>query len=161
MYNKTDPSQQEMETKRVDVSHLLDISVAKLAPNLQRYPCWCTNIFDPSSAGCCFYSVTRTPEEVSVIINSSAFNEYLDFRDGPVDVESEWVTFKVKGQLDFALVGIIAKISTLLSESEISLFVSSTFLTDYVLVKKNKAMNVQKILTESGCYEFTNPLTTF
>ena len=143
----------------IDQSSLLDISVVRLSAEMEKYPCWCTNIFDPSSSGCSFYSVTRTPNELSVIIDSNMLNDNLDFRDGPVDIESDWIAFKVTGQLDFALVGIIAKISNLLSENGISLFVSSTYLTDYVLVKKVKALDVQRILTASKSYIFTNPVS--
>ena len=148
----------EATTTQIDKLNLLEISVAKLPSHLSTYPCWCTNIFDQASSGCSFYSVTRTPDELSVIIDSKILSENLDFRDGPINIEPDWVAFKVVGQLDFALIGIITKISSLLSENEISLFVSSTFLTDYILVKKDKALNAQRVLTESGLYRFTNSL---
>ena len=50
-------------------------------------------------------------------------------------VEPGWRMFRVAGTLDFALVGILAAISSVLSEHRISLFAVSTFDTDYVLVK--------------------------
>ena len=39
--------------------------------------------------------------------------------------------------MDFSLVGILASISTILAQSEISIFAISTYDTDYILVKNN------------------------
>ena len=58
--------------------------------------------------------------------------------DVPADalaVERDWRGFKIEGTLDFSLVGIIAKISGVLADKGIPVFVVSTFNTDYVFVK--------------------------
>ncbi len=47
-----------------------------------------------------------------------------------------WKGFKVDGILDFSLVGIINDITKPLKDSQISVFVISTFNTDYIFVKK-------------------------
>ncbi|KAI9334041.1 ACT domain-containing protein [Obelidium mucronatum] len=45
----------------------------------------------------------------------------------------------VHGPLDFGLVGILASLTTALAQNGISVFAVSTFDTDYILVKKDKA----------------------
>ncbi len=49
--------------------------------------------------------------------------------------EDGWRAFRVAGPLDFALVGILARISGALAAEGIGLFAVSTFDTDYILVK--------------------------
>ncbi|MDB4533833.1 ACT domain-containing protein [Vicingaceae bacterium] len=53
-----------------------------------------------------------------------------------IEIESNWRLFRVAGVLDFSLVGIIAGISKCLADARISIFVASTFLTDYILVRE-------------------------
>ncbi|KXI13921.1 MAG: ACT domain-containing protein [Staphylococcus sp.] len=45
------------------------------------------------------------------------------------------VSFRIEGILDFSLIGILSKISSLLTENNISIFAISTYNTDYVLTK--------------------------
>ena len=62
-------------------------------------------------------------------------------------VESGYSCLKIEGVLDFSEIGILAKISTVLSENKISIFAVSTYNTDYILVKKemiNKTIDVLK-----------------
>ena len=47
-----------------------------------------------------------------------------------------WRAFRIEGQLDFSLVGILAHIASVLAAEKIGLFVVSTFDTDYILVKE-------------------------
>lgn len=57
----------------------------------------------------------------------------------PPDVthaEPGWRAFRVDQALDFGLVGIIAGITKVLAEAGISVFVVSTYDTDYVLLKE-------------------------
>jgi hypothetical protein len=43
---------------------------------------------------------------------------------------------KVEGQLDFALVGILASLTATLAAANVPVFVISTFDTDYILIKE-------------------------
>ncbi len=52
------------------------------------------------------------------------------------DREDGWQGFRIKGTLDFSLIGILSGILNVLAENEISVFVVSTFNTDYVFVKQ-------------------------
>ena len=85
-----------------------------------------------------FYSMTRTEDEISVITNCAADFEFK--KSG-----YPWKGFKVDGVLDFSLLGILNTITMPLKENGISVFVLSTFNTDYVFVKKDdfeKAMDI-------------------
>ncbi|MBN1180731.1 MAG: ACT domain-containing protein [Bacteroidales bacterium] len=76
-----------------------------------------------------FYSITQTDEELSVLTNCKDVSSYLK-------VSKPWKGFKVKGILDFSLVGIIHDITKPLKENGISVFVISTYNTDYVFVQE-------------------------
>ena len=54
------------------------------------------------------------------------------------------------GVLEFSLIGILSKISTLLADNNIGLFVISTFNTDYVLVKETALDKALQVLKEAG-----------
>ena len=51
------------------------------------------------------------------------------------DRDDGWRAFRVKGTLDFALTGILARLSAVLAEEKIGIFAVSTFNTDYILTK--------------------------
>jgi hypothetical protein len=73
-------------------------------------------------------SATRTPEELSIVCREDVV---------PLDVTSErgWRCLCVEGVLDFALVGVLLSILQPLAQAAIPVFVMSTFVTDYVLIK--------------------------
>lgn len=76
-----------------------------------------------------FVSITRTRDELSIVCTD---------RNVPDDVqrESGWRCLRVAGKLDFSLVGIIATITAILADADISTFVVSTFDTDYLLLRE-------------------------
>src|ERR1044072_8170468 len=75
-----------------------------------------------------FLSTTRTADELSIVCSQKAV---------PTDVkcEGDWRCLQIAGTLDFSLIGILAALATLLAEAGISIFVISTFATDYLLIK--------------------------
>lgn len=77
-----------------------------------------------------FYSITRTDDEVSIVTNCKP-----DLED--VKCSKNWKGFKVDGILDFSLVGILNDITKPLKDNNISVFVISTFNTDYIFVKED------------------------
>ena len=105
--------------------------------------------FDPQESvpsavtECDTYFIGRTPEELSIVCPS----EVTIFRSKQ---EPDWACFRVEGPLDFALYGIIARISGALAAERISLFAISTFDTDYILVKESDLSRAQKVLTDQG-----------
>jgi len=90
-----------------------------------------------------FFSITKTRDELSVVCLQSLV---------PADVkhESNWSILKIEGPLDFSLIGILSKISSVLAEKEISIFAISTFDTDYILVKSDKLTEAKDALKEVG-----------
>ncbi len=95
-----------------------------------------------------FLSITRTDDELSLVC------------DAEIPLESEksehgWACIKVLGPLDFGLTGILARIASVLAEADISIFATSTYDTDYVLVKKDKLSAAQDALLAAS-YVFEN-----
>lgn len=66
------------------------------------------------------------------------------------DVEKNWKGLKISGILDFGTVGIIAKISNILAKQKISIFVVSTFNTDYIFLKGDFYLNAVRVLRNNG-----------
>jgi len=92
---------------------------------------------------CEFYSITKTKDEVSIIVNRNIDVPYAKISDG-------WRGFKVEGILDLSMVGIIFSIVAPLKENGISVFVTSTYNTDYLLVKESSFDKSVEILENSG-----------
>ena len=94
-----------------------------------------------------FFSITKTEDEISVVM-------LQDKISSDVKVEKDWRILKVEGTLDFSLIGILAKISGILAKNSISIFVISTFNTDYILVKEEKIEKAMTVLSKEG-YEIS------
>ena len=77
--------------------------------------------------GTSFYSATRTDAETSVVCLEDAAPEGSR-------VEPDWRALEVAGPLDFGMVGVMAALTAPLADVEVSVFVLSTYDTDYVLV---------------------------
>ena len=90
-----------------------------------------------------FISITRTKDELSVIAEK---NKLIGF----LEVENGWKIFRINEVLDFNLVGILSKISTILANENISIFVMSTFNTDYIMVKEENVKNAIEILIKNN-----------
>ena len=85
-----------------------------------------------------FYSITKTSDELSIVCRESNI-------PNNIKREGDWRILKVEGPLDFSLIGILSSISTLLAKEKISVFVISTYDTDYILIKEkeiSKAVNL-------------------
>lgn len=65
--------------------------------------------------------------------------------------EDGWRALRVAGQLEFSLIGILAKLSAALAEAGVGLFAISTFDTDYILVKGKDYGRAIAALTGCGC----------
>lgn len=88
-------------------------------------------------------SITRTPDELSVVCPQECVPE--DIRSEP-----DWRSLRVAGPLDFSMVGVIASLTETLARANISVFVISTFDTDYVLVKESDLKTTVESLGEAG-----------
>jgi hypothetical protein len=57
---------------------------------------------------------------------------------------------KVNEILDFSLVGILAQFSTILAGAGVSIFVLSTYNTDYILIKNEQLEKAVATLQQAG-----------
>lgn len=73
--------------------------------------------------------------------------------DVPLNIterDDGWRAFRVEGTLDFSLIGILSKISSLLAENNIGIFAVSTYNTDYILTKADNFDKALKALENAG-----------
>ncbi len=79
-----------------------------------------------------FHSITRTPEEISVVLPQKNIHKK------ETCCERDWRAFRVDGKLDFSLYGVLLSILDMLKDISVSVFVVSTYDTDYILVKEQE-----------------------
>lgn len=70
--------------------------------------------------------------------------------DDTVSREDGWRAFRIVGQLDFSLVGVLASITSALAAEGIPVFAVSTFDTDYILVRSRDLSDALDALRGSG-----------
>jgi GNAT superfamily N-acetyltransferase len=88
-------------------------------------------------------SITRTADELSVVCRQDVVPE-------SVRCERGWRCLRVAGTLDFSLVGVLASLLGPLANAGVSVFVLSTFDTDYLLVKEDKLEKAIEVLSQAG-----------
>lgn len=90
-----------------------------------------------------FASVTRTPEETSVVCRAAVV---------PTGVRAEggWRALSVAGPLDFALTGVLLSLLAPLAAAGVSVFALSTFDTDVVLVREAALDDAVAALAAAG-----------
>ena len=91
-----------------------------------------------------FIFVGKTDEEISLVCRTD------DTPADTTDRDDDWRAFRIEGTLDFSLIGILAKISSILAESKIGIFAISTYNTDYILVKTDNFDSALAALTSKG-----------
>lgn len=91
-----------------------------------------------------FYFIGKTDEEISLVCPTE---------DAPIHTierEDGWKAFRIQGVLEFSLIGILSKISTILAEGQIGIFAVSTYNTDYILVKEENFLRALELLRAEG-----------
>lgn len=88
--------------------------------------------------------IGKTDEENSLVCITDDIPENVLQRD------DGWKAFRIQGVLDFSLIGILAKISTLLAKNNIGIFAVSTYNTDYIFTKKENYIKALEILSSEG-----------
>lgn len=117
-----------MELKRIDY----DFSVCKVADY---------SLINLDSE---YSFIGKTEDEKSLVCITA------DVPSNVTEREDGWNAFRIQGVLDFSLIGILSKISGILAENEIGIFVISTFNTDYVLTKKENYQKAMEVLESAG-----------
>jgi len=90
-----------------------------------------------------FLSITRTSDELSIVCRQ-------ELVPGGSRSEPGWRCLKVQGPFAFTEVGIVASIASALAREGISLFVVSTYDTDYLLVKAGTLDSAVMALSREG-----------
>lgn len=91
-----------------------------------------------------FCFIGKTDEELSLVCDTKLVPI------NAVECDNGWKAFRIQGVLDFSLIGILSKISTLLAENKIGIFAVSTYNTDYILTKKENFEKAIEILEQNG-----------
>lgn len=91
-----------------------------------------------------FYFIGKTDEEISLVCKTENIPTNTTNRD------DGWKGFCIEGILDFSLIGILSKISTILADHQIGIFAVSTYNTDYIFVKENDFERALSVLEAKG-----------
>jgi len=91
-----------------------------------------------------FTFLSKTDDEISLVCESAYVPTNI------IVAEPNWKGLRVSGVLDFGMIGVIAKISNVLAAASISIFVVSTYNTDYIFVKTENYDKCTQALTQAG-----------
>lgn len=86
----------------------------------------------------------RTDEEKSLVCPTELVP------DNTINREDGWRALRVCGELDFSLIGILARISKILASNHIGIFAISTYNTDYILTKADDYERALAALKNAG-----------
>ena len=117
-----------MELKVLD----MDLSVCKVSS------------VDDIDPGADFFFVGKTDEEISLVCETSHVPSSVLVRD------DGWKGFRIVGELDFSLIGILSRISSVLADNKIGIFAVSTYNTDYILVRGSDLERALNTVASSG-----------
>ena len=95
-----------------------------------------------------FVFLSVTDEEISYVCPADAVPPDTEKRD------DGWRAFRIEGELDFSLIGILSELSGILAKNKIGIFAVSTYNTDYILVKKENFEKALAALSAAG-YEIS------
>lgn len=89
------------------------------------------------------FSWTRTADELSLVAISG-------LSIGADQENAGWRCFRVAGQLDFDMIGVLSRLSQVLAVASLSIFVISTYNTDYVFLKATDIASAKACLAKAG-----------
>jgi hypothetical protein len=112
-----------------------DFAIRKLAADA-RVPDWATQGN--------FSSITRTPDELSIIVEVNFIPRDLQ------QSRETWRVLKVHGPFDLSSIGVLASLVGPLAEASISVFTISTFDTDYLLIPSAAFQHALDALRQAG-----------
>lgn len=67
-----------------------------------------------------------------------------------IECEDGWKALRIKGVIELTAIGVLSRISSLLAEGNIAIFVVSTFNTDYIFLKQEQESEALQILVNGG-----------
>ena len=109
------------------------VAVCRLAPGA-AVPEWIRGAFT---------SITRTADELSIVCDDAVV---------PAEVQAErgWRMLKIEGPIPFAMTGVASALLAPLAEARISIFLISTYDTDYLLLKADSFDRALGVLRGAG-----------
>ncbi|HVT02246.1 MAG TPA: ACT domain-containing protein [Thermoanaerobaculia bacterium] len=90
-----------------------------------------------------FSSITRTEDEISIVCRE-------DLVPDDILAERAWRCLRVEGPIPFFVTGVAASFATPLAAAGISIFIVSTYDTDYLFVKEGVLETAIEVLEEEG-----------
>lgn len=90
-----------------------------------------------------FCSITRTQKELTIVCPQNI----IPFG---CECDTDWRCFRIDGSFDLNQIGVISSLAAPLARAGISIFVVSSFDTDYILVKKEKVEQAVTVLSDNG-----------
>ena len=106
--------------------------------------------FPPWASRGAFASMTRTPHELSIVCP-------LDGVPEDVQAQRGYRGLVVRGPLDFSEVGIVAALAATLAAASISIFVVSTYDTDYLFLRDGDLDRAVVVLRDAGHSVLSTP----
>jgi hypothetical protein len=88
-------------------------------------------------------SITKTSKETTIVCDENRI-------PGDCRKSENWKCIKIEGSFDLDAIGVVAGISKPLAESRISIYVVSTYDTDYVLIKAKDIDRAVSCLSKCG-----------
>ncbi len=89
------------------------------------------------------FFIGKTHEELSIVVPESVHIESQES-------DANWRVLEVLGPLQLSMVGIMAQIGNVLANAKISIFIVSTFETDFFLVKQKDLSSAASALERDG-----------
>jgi hypothetical protein len=124
-----------MKQRQLQLSLLKDKYGICTLPNTAPIPDW---VLKES-----LVSITRTKEELTIVCRQ-------DLIPSQYQSDLNWRCFIVDGSFDLNQTGVIASLSSPLADAGISIYVISTYNTDYFLVQEQNVEQTISVLCNSG-----------
>ena len=126
-----------MKQRQLQLSLLKDKYGICTLPNTAPIPDWALT---QSLA-----SITRTEKELTIVCR-------LEILPSQYQSDLKWRCFKIDGSFDLNQIGVISSISSPLADAGISIYVISTYDTDYFLIQEQNLEKTISVLSNSGHY---------
>jgi hypothetical protein len=126
-----------MKQRQLQLSLLKDKYGICTLPNTAPIPDWALT---QSLA-----SITRTEKELTIVCR-------LEILPSQYQSDLNWRCFKIDGSFDLNQIGVISSISSPLADAGISIYVISTYDTDYFLIQEQNLEKTISVLSNSGHY---------
>ena len=90
-----------------------------------------------------FCSITRTQKELTIVCPQNTI-------DSDCEYDADWRCFRIDGSFDLNQIGVISSLAAPLAQAGISIFVVSSYDTDYILIKDQKVEQAVAVLSDNG-----------